>query len=33
LSGLGQMYETPVNIELLQSRSEGSDHEIFKVSW
>jgi hypothetical protein len=33
LSGLGKMYETPIEIELLQSRDEGSDHEIFKVSW
>jgi Haem-NO-binding len=33
LSGLGEMYATPVHIELLQSRDDGSDHEIFKVSW
>ncbi len=33
LSGLGKMYETPVNIILLESREKGSDHEIFKVSW
>ena len=33
LSGLGKMYNTPVTIELIQSRLEGSDHEIFKVSW
>jgi hypothetical protein len=33
LSGIGKMYQTPVDIELLQSRTEGSDHEIFKVSW
>jgi len=33
LSGLGKMYDTPTEIELIQSRNEGSDHEIFKVSW
>lgn len=33
LSGLGKMYETPVEITLLQSRDEGKSHEIFKVSW
>lgn len=33
LSGLAKMYETPTEIELLASREEGSDHEIFKVSW
>lgn len=33
LQGLGKMYKTAVNIELLQHRSSGADHEIFKVSW
>jgi hypothetical protein len=33
LSGLGKLYKVPVLIELLESRDEGSDHEIFKVSW
>jgi hypothetical protein len=33
LSGLGKMYETPVIITLLESRDEGKNHEIFKVSW
>lgn len=33
LSGLGKMYEVPVEIELLQSRNEGNHHEIFKISW
>ena len=33
LQGLGKMYSTPVDIILLQSRDEGKDHEIFKVSW
>lgn len=33
LSGLGKMYETAVEIELLETRDDGKDHEIFKVSW
>ena len=33
LSGLGKMYNTPTEIELIQSRDDGSNHEIFKVSW
>ncbi len=33
LSGLAKMYETEAAIELIQSRDEGSTHEIFKVSW
>lgn len=33
IQGLGKMYNTPVIIELLQSRNEQADHEIFKVSW
>ncbi len=33
LQGLGKMYHTPVDIELLQSRNNGDNHEIFKVSW
>ncbi len=33
LSGLGKMYSTPVTIDLLESRDDGKNHEIFKVSW
>jgi hypothetical protein len=33
LSGLAKMYHTEATIELLQTRDEGSTHEIFKVSW
>ncbi len=33
LSGLAKMYQAEVSIELLQSRDNGSPHEIFKVSW
>lgn len=31
--GLGKLYNIAVTIELIQSRNEGSTHEIFKVSW
>ena len=30
---LGIIYSTETEIELLKSRSDGSDHEIFKISW
>jgi len=33
LLGLGKFYGCPVTLELLESREEGSNHEIFKVSW
>jgi len=33
LSGLGKMYNTPISIELIKSRSDGDKHEVFKVSW
>jgi hypothetical protein len=33
LSGLSKLYETTTDIELLSSRDEGADHEVFKVSW
>ena len=33
LHALGTMYKTEVEIELLESRGNGSDHETFKVSW
>jgi hypothetical protein len=33
LSGLGKMYETPVVIELIETRDNGNNHEIFKVTW
>jgi len=33
LSGLGKMYNTPVVIELIQSRDQGDNHEVFNVSW
>ena len=33
LQGLGKLYETPVDIKLLDTRDNGSDHEIFNVTW
>jgi hypothetical protein len=33
LQGLGKLYSAPVTIELIQSRENGSENEIFKVSW
>ena len=33
LTGLGKMYSTPVEIELIESRVAGDNHEVFKVSW
>lgn len=33
IKGLGKMYNTEVAIELLQSREEGADHEIFRIKW
>lgn len=33
LRGLSLVYATPVEITLLQSRADGSSHEIFRVSW
>jgi len=33
LHALGTMYKTEVEVELLESRANGSDHETFKVSW
>lgn len=33
LVGLGKMYNTPVTVELISSREQGHDHEVFKVNW
>jgi hypothetical protein len=33
LQGLAKMYDTTAEIELLETRDDGKDHEIFKVSW
>jgi hypothetical protein len=33
IQGLGKMFNTPVDLELIQTRDEGSTHEIFKINW
>jgi hypothetical protein len=33
IQGLGKMYGTPVKVDLIQNRNEGSTHEIFNVTW
>lgn len=33
LTGLGKFYNCPVQVEMMQSRDSGADHEIFKVTW
>ena len=33
LQGLGIMYQVEAIIELIESRENGHDHEVFKVSW
>lgn len=33
MSGLAKMYEVDADVELIQSRNDGSSHEIYKVSW
>lgn len=33
LTGLAKSYQTEAVIELVQTRDNGSSHEIFKVSW
>lgn len=33
LQGLGKFFNEDISIELLTSRTDGSDHEVFKVSW
>lgn len=33
ISGLGKLYETEIEVEVLQCREEGADHEIFQIRW
>lgn len=33
IQGLAIMYSTPVTINLIQTRDEGSSHEIFNIIW
>jgi hypothetical protein len=33
IQGLGILFNTPVTIDLIESRDNGSSNEIFKISW
>jgi len=33
LSGIGEMFGTPLTVQLLEDRSQGADHSVFQVSW
>lgn len=33
LSGLGELYGTPVTAVLLEEKAKGADHDVFAVSW
>ncbi|MEI6020837.1 MAG: heme NO-binding domain-containing protein [Bacteroidota bacterium] len=33
LSGLGKFYSCKVTAQIIESRDEGSDHEVFRVTW
>lgn len=33
LHGIGKLYDQEVSIELLQSRTAGDNHEVFRVRW
>jgi len=33
LQGLGKHFDTPVQVEQIDSREDGMDHDVFKVSW
>ncbi len=33
INGLGTLFETPVEVETLQSRESGASHEIFMLNW
>ena len=33
LRGIGEMFDTPLTIRLLEDRATGADHSVFHVSW
>lgn len=33
LQGLGKMFSTPVGVEVVSRKSEGADHDEFRVNW
>jgi hypothetical protein len=33
VQGLSKLYDTPTKIEIIASRDEGHDHEIYAITW
>ena len=33
LFGLGELYETPTSVSVLERKEEGADHDVFDVTW
>jgi hypothetical protein len=33
IQGLGKLYKCPTTIEIIKSREDGSDHDVFHVKW
>jgi hypothetical protein len=33
LQGLGKMFKTPVKVQLLESKAQGADHDVFYAEW
>lgn len=33
VQGLGKLYHTPVQVEVVEARANGADHDQFKITW
>ena len=33
LSGLGRLFDTPVQVKLVAAKADGADHDVFLVQW
>ena len=33
IQGLGKLFDTEVDVDMISSRAEGADHEVFQVKW
>lgn len=33
VKGLGKLFDTPVEVQQVQNKSDGADHDIFAVNW
>ncbi len=33
IHGLGKMYDTAVTAEIIESRNNGDDHDVFYITW